>query len=117
MYTIHLQDLRFNGFHGLYEAEKRLGNEFEVNVSIQVDEDIALVSPDRPSLDYVHAYDIIRQCMEQPTPLLEQLGNTIALHLMEKFSMAKQVHISIYKLHAPIPSFEGKVGVEFVIDR
>jgi dihydroneopterin aldolase len=55
--------------------------------------------------------------MEQPTPLLEQLGNTIAHHLMEKFSIAKQVHISIYKLHAPIPSFEGKVGVEFVIDR
>ena len=117
MYTIHLQNLRFNGFHGLYEAEKRLGNAFEVNVSVHVDDNIALVSPDSTSLDYVHAYDVIRRCMEQPTPLLEQLAHTIAKLLLEKFPIAKQVHISIYKLHAPIPSFEGKVGVEFVIDR
>lgn len=116
MYTIHLHNLRFFGFHGLYEAEKLLGNEFEVQISIHVD-----VSPTQantePPLDYVEAYDIIRECMNRPTPLLEDLAMTIARRLLDKFPVASKVHISLFKLHPPITAFEGKVGVEFDVDR
>ncbi len=116
MYTIHLHNLRFHGFHGLYEAEKILGNEFEVQVSILVDAAPANPGKD-PSLDYVLAYAIIRECMSQPTPLLEDLALTIARRLLDKFTIAGKVHIALFKLHPPIPAFEGKVGVEFDVDR
>jgi dihydroneopterin aldolase len=116
MYTIHLNNLRFNGFHGLYPAEKLLGNEFEVQLSIQVDASPSH-STGAPSLDYVLAYAIIRECMDQPTPLLEELAMTIARKLLNKFPIASKVHIALFKLHPPIPAFEGKVGVEFDVDR
>jgi dihydroneopterin aldolase len=116
MYTIHLHNLRFNGFHGLYAAEKLLGNEFEIQLSIQLDASPAQTN-EEPSLDYVQAYAIIQECMDQPTPLLEELAMTIARRLLNKFPIASKVHIALFKLHPPIPAFEGKVGVEFDVDR
>ena len=32
---IYLNDLVFNGFHGVYAAEKKIGNTFKVDVRIQ----------------------------------------------------------------------------------
>jgi dihydroneopterin aldolase len=117
MYTIHLQNLRFTGYHGLYEAEKVVGNEFEVQVAIRVSTEPESASADVLSLDYVQAYAIIRECMEEPTPLLEQLAMKIVRKLLLSFPPAESVHISLFKLHPPIPAFEGKVGVEFDINR
>ena len=117
MYTIHLHNLRFNGFHGLYDAEKLLGNEFEVQVSIDISTNYPSISSGQPALDYVQAYTIIRQCMLHPTPLLEELAISIAHRLLHEFSIASKVHIAIFKLHPPIALFEGKVGVEFAVDR
>lgn len=117
MYTIHLQDLRFTGYHGLYEAEKVLGNEFELQVAIRVTTEPDAVAEATLSLDYVRAYSIIRQCMEQPTPLLEQVAMQIVRQLMLNFPAADSVHIRLFKLHPPIPAFVGKVGVEFDINR
>lgn len=116
MYTIHLNNLRFNGFHGLYPAEKLLGNQFEVQLSIQVDASPGQTNAN-PPLDYVEAYAIIRECMDQPTPLLEELAMTIARSIFNQFPVATKVHIALFKLHPPIPAFEGKVGVEFDVDR
>jgi len=31
--TLHLEKLQFFAYHGLYEEEKKLGNEFELNIS------------------------------------------------------------------------------------
>ncbi len=117
MYIIHLHNLRFNGFHGLYDAEKILGNEFEVQVSICIDTAAPSTVSGQPALDYVQAYTIIRQCMLHPTPLLEELAMTISHRLLHEFSIASKVHIAIFKLHPPIAPFEGKVGVEFDVDR
>jgi 7,8-dihydroneopterin aldolase/epimerase/oxygenase len=117
MYTIHLQQLRFTGFHGLYPYEKKLGNEFEVNVRIQVDENIPPSHSDIPLVDYTEAFALIRTCMLTPTPLLEELARTIASQLLQHFPAAQQIHLSLFKLHPPIPHFQGKVGVEFDIDR
>jgi len=117
MFTIHLKQLRFTGFHGLYPYEKKLGNQFEVNVSILADTTISAVSSDTPPVDYVNAFQTIKGCMDIPTPLLENLALTIASKLLHQFPAAKKIHISLFKLHPPIPQFEGKVGVEFDIDR
>lgn len=117
MYTIQLQQLRFTGFHGLYPYEKKLGNEFEVNVRIWVDEKYSTPATNVPLVDYTVAYAEISSCMLTPTPLLEDLAQKIASQLLQRFPAAQQIRISIDKLHPPIPQFEGKVGVEFDIYR
>ena len=34
MFTIELSKLRFHAYHGLYHEEKKLGGDFEVNVTV-----------------------------------------------------------------------------------
>ena len=35
--TIHLHNLLFHAFHGIYEQEKIVGNDFEVNVKAELE--------------------------------------------------------------------------------
>ena len=117
MYCIHLQQLRFFSFHGLYPAEATLGNEFEVNVTIRVGEMVTTNAADQPPVDYSRAFQIINARMKKTTPLLETLATDIAGELLQSFPPAESISISIYKLHPPIPGCAGKVGVEFDIVR
>ncbi|MBU3743932.1 MAG: dihydroneopterin aldolase [Sediminibacterium sp.] len=117
MYSIHLHQLRFFGFHGLYPEEATLGNEFEVNVTIRVGEEHPTIDAHTPPVDYSKAFQIIDARMKIATPLLETLATEIANDLLQSFPPAVHISISICKLHPPIPGFTGKVGVEFDIAR
>ena len=117
MYSIHLHQLRFFSYHGLYPHEATLGNEFEVNVTIQVGSESTNITPDKLTIDYSQAFQLIQARMQMATPLLETLATDIANELLQSFSSAGRITISIYKLHPPIQGFNGKVGVEFDIAR
>ena len=117
MYAIHLQQLRFFSFHGLYPEEATLGNEFEVNVTIRIGDTFTKIATDQPTVDYSMAFQIINARMKIATPLLETLATDIANELLQSFPPAESISISIYKLHPPIPGCAGKVGVEFDIVR
>lgn len=117
MYSIHLHQLRFFGFHGLYPQEVTLGNEFEVNVTIRVGEEQPTIDAHTPVIDYSKAFQIIEARMKIATPLLETLATDIANELLQAFTPAEGIAIAIDKLHPPIPGYTGKVGVEFDIVR
>lgn len=110
MLTIHLHKLLFHSFHGVYEEEQILGNQFEVNVDVDVD------APDHISslhetVNYVTLYHCIKQQMQVATPLLETVAGDItqAIHQIDK--RIKSVSITIKKTAAPIENFQGIVGV------
>lgn len=117
MYSIHLHQLKFVGYHGLYPAESTLGNEFEVNVTIRVGNEPQKIDADSLQVDYVQAFQIIDARMKMATPLLETLATDIAHELLRSFPSIESIAIAICKLHPPIPGFTGKVGVEFDIAR
>jgi len=110
MLTIHLHKLLFHSFHGVFEEEKLLGNEFEINVDIELDcnEHITNLSQ---TVNYVSVYCCIKERMQLPTPLLETVAQDLikAIHQMdEKIS---SVSITIKKTAPPIENFQGIVGV------
>ena len=112
MLTIHLHNLLFHSFHGMYKEEKILGNDFEVNVdvSIKAQENITKL---RQSVDYVSLYSIIKQVMDQPTPLLEKLVQELAEKIRLLDEKIEGVSISIKKLNPPIGNLQGIVGVSY----
>jgi dihydroneopterin aldolase len=63
----------FHAFHGLYEEEKKNGNNFVVNVDIEVDTD-GIISDLQQTVDYVEVFQLIQKRMLQATPLLETLN-------------------------------------------
>jgi len=110
MLTIHLHKLLFHSYHGVFEEEKILGNEFEVNADIEMDcsEQITNLSQ---TINYVAVYSCIKQRMQLPTPLLETVAQDLieAIHQMdEKIS---SISINIKKTAPPIENFQGSVGV------
>ena len=111
--TVHLSGLRFYGDHGLYKDVDAWGNEFEVDVQMQLS-----VPSERPleiyqTIDYSKAYEIIRQCFSMRTGLLENLAIAIADELEQAFPGTIDVSISIRKLNPPIPQFKGAVGITY----
>lgn len=108
---ICLNDLIFKGYHGLYEAEKKLGNTFRVDITIEFIPAVNLVDQMDQTIDYVTVYQLVKKTMETPTPLLETLVCKIADQILLDHSIAQYVLVKITKETLPIPFFEGKTSV------
>lgn len=111
MISIELKDVRIQATHGLYKGESKTGNTYQCDLSVQYDEGDRNFREVESTINYVTLYEIVRQRMETPTHLLEQLCVEIIQEIKLRFAFIKEASISIYKLHAPIENFEGKVGV------
>jgi dihydroneopterin aldolase len=111
MTIVELKDVQIHAYHGLYPGELKIGNSFEINLSVAFQEGEVGFDNLTDTVNYVELYEIIRQRMQQPTHLLEKLCNEMIQDICQKFPFIKQVTISLYKLHPPIENFEGRVGV------
>ena len=108
---ISLSNLEFFGFHGLYEEEKKLGNQFTVNVKIDFTPSVDIVNELDQTIDYVKVYHIIKDIMDIPTPLLETLVCKIADQILLNHTIAEKVFVQITKQKLPIPNFVGDTSV------
>ncbi len=110
MVTIHLHNLEFFSYHGIHEEEKILGGWFQVDVDIKSD---ITKTVDRISdtIDYVSAFNIIQQKMNEPTPLLETLADTILNALHHFDSRITEIIFTVKKINPPIQGFIGNVGI------
>lgn len=111
MFTLHLKDLEFYAYHGLYEGENLIGSNYQVDCQIQFPEPTTAILELHQTYNYVEAYECIQKRMQTPTPLLETILQSIEADLKEKFPQMKGLELSIYKLSPPIPQFKGKLGV------
>ena len=109
---ISLNKLLFVGYHGLYPEEKKLGNNYSVEIDIDFTPKQGVIDQLDQTIDYVHVYAIVKKWMEIPTPLLETLVGKIADDILSSQTLANKVFIKITKLHLPISSFEGNVSVK-----
>jgi dihydroneopterin aldolase len=109
---IYLNDLIFNGFHGVYPAEKKIGNTFKVDVRIQMTPATKTIHQLEDTIDYVQVYALIQKIMAVPTPLLETIVANIADQILAAHPIAELVYVKITKLQLSIPYFEGTTAVD-----
>ena len=109
---ISLDKLVFSGYHGLYAEEKKLGNNYSVEIDIDFTPKQGVIDQLDQTIDYVHVYAIVKKWMEIPTPLLETLVGRIADDILSSQALANKVFVKVTKLHLPISSFEGNVSVK-----
>jgi dihydroneopterin aldolase len=113
--TIQLANLKFFSFHGIYEEEKILGNNFEVSVdiSLETEENITTM---QQTINYASVYEIIKQRMAIPTALLETLAQDLALKIYEYDNRIKSITVTVEKKNPPISNMQGSVCVSFKKD-
>lgn len=117
MLYVNLSNLHFFASHGFYEEEKILGAAFEVNVCVGFQPKKIPVQHLDETIDYSAVYELVKNIMQHPQPLLETVVSTMALQIFEKFPLAENVQISIVKINPPILEFMGEAGVEIEIRR
>jgi dihydroneopterin aldolase len=112
-FTIQLHNLRFFADHGVYEEERRAGNEFEVNLSIRINAPEEMLVKIEETINYAEVYRITKEIFSRPKPLLETLAMEIAAALKEEFQSMRSIQLQIIKLHPPITGFTGAVSVTY----
>lgn len=108
---ISLSNLEFFGFHGLYEGEKKMGNQFLVDIQIDFTPTVAIVDELDQTIDYVLVYNKVKEIMGIPTPLLETLVCKIADQILIDHTIADKVFVQITKQKLAIPGFVGDTSV------
>ncbi|HUS03891.1 MAG TPA: dihydroneopterin aldolase [Chitinophagaceae bacterium] len=111
MITILLYNLKFYSFHGVHEEERILGNEYEVNADVQFHEESTEINSLSQSINYADVYALIKKRMHIPTPLLETVVMDIGNTIHEQYDYVRSIRVSLKKVHPPIQSIEGSVGV------
>lgn len=116
MLTIHLNNVPFFAYHGLYPAEKEKGNQFIVNLTIQYTPAKKIVNIE-DTINYATVYELVSQRMAIATPLLETVVMEIAQTILTNFPLAMIVDIQLDKHNPPILNFGGTVGVSYHLTR
>ena len=104
---IVLEGMRFYGFHGVNPEERVLGQEYLVDLAVDMDLGPAGVS-DRleDTISYAHIYRAVRDVMEgEPRNLLEAAAQSIADRLLAEFPV-DSVSVRVKKPHPPIRGTE-----------
>lgn len=112
MFTINLNNLQFHSFHGIHEAERILGNAFEVNVALDIDGD-EYVTELWQTVNYVSVYSIVEQRMKIPTALLETLAQDLVQLIYAADERIRSITVNIQKKYPPITAMQGSVGVTY----
>jgi dihydroneopterin aldolase len=112
-FIIQLHNLELFGYYGLYEEEKVLGAEFEVNISVKVEAPKTGSVSIRDTVDYAEVYELVKTIFSQPQELLETICLDMATAIKGRFPLLIDLSIQIIKLHPPIIGFIGSVSVTY----
>lgn len=101
---IIITGIRGTGHHGVFEHERRDGQEFIVDVALDLDIRASSASDDLgDTVDYgVVASDVHALIVGEPLDLIETLAERIAAVCLRHRSVAR-VTVTVHKPHAPIP--------------
>jgi dihydroneopterin aldolase len=110
---IILSNMVFYGYHGVFEAEKELGQRFEVDVELVTDLSIPGQTDDlEQSINYVDVYTIVQDIVEGRTyNLIEAVAENIAGEILSAYSV-EQVVVRVRKANVPIGGVISHVEVE-----
>ena len=100
-----VRGLALHGHHGVFDFERRDGQEFVVDVVLGIDSASAAETDDlRDTVDYGTLVDQIRQAVESdPVDLIETLAQRLA-DVCLAHSGVQSVEVTVHKPHAPIPA-------------
>ncbi|SEN83675.1 dihydroneopterin aldolase [Mesobacillus persicus] len=119
MDKIHLKQMQFYGYHGVYPEENKLGQRYAVDLTVEVDLSKAGIS-DRleDSINYAELYNICKEIVEgKPYNLVEAVAEKIAATILEKYNAIGICHVMVIKPDPPIPGHYQSVAVEITRGR
>ncbi|MDN3451137.1 dihydroneopterin aldolase [Planococcus sp. APC 3906] len=111
---IHVNDMEFYGYHGVFAEETKLGQRFRLTVSLAVDLAEAGRTDDlQHTVHYGEVYEACRAIVEgPPKKLVEAVAEEIAAGILTKFPLVKGIRVYMVKPDPPIPGHYRSVAIE-----
>ena len=116
MFRIRLEDLRFFSRIGVFDQERIVGNEFAVDVEVELDADSFESENLDTTVSYADIYDKISVNMKGEWLLLESVAKRIADDICNSWAQARRCCVKITKLSVPVSGIQGKSSVEYIKD-
>jgi dihydroneopterin aldolase len=101
---IEIKGIKSFGYHGVLESEKVTGQDFYVDVVLEVDLSRASVSDDvADTINYAEVTDlVVREITGAPVSLIEKLAGNIADRIKATYPQAATVSVTVHKPQAPV---------------
>ncbi|MGD9486932.1 MAG: dihydroneopterin aldolase [Calditrichaceae bacterium] len=113
MDIIRLKNMTFYAHHGYYEAERELGQKFEVDIEVECDLEPASSDDDlKKTIDYRAIYQIAKEAFEN---YKFKLIETVAEKIAGKILLLPGIHtvlIRVRKPHVPMNGLLDYVEIE-----
>jgi 7,8-dihydroneopterin aldolase/epimerase/oxygenase len=103
MGIVEIEGMHFYAYHGHFEAERIVGNDFMVDVWLETDCLKAAASDNlEDTLNYQAVYDLIKKEMQVKSHLLEHVAGRILNALFIDFPSIQKAGIKVSKLNPPM---------------
>lgn len=114
MDKILMNNLGFYGYHGVLKEESVLGQKFFLDIELYLDTNKAGCTDDiNESVSYADVYEVVKNIVENKRfNLLEALSHNIAMEVLEKFYLVKEIMVRVKKPEAPVNGIYDYFGVE-----
>jgi dihydroneopterin aldolase len=101
---IRITGIKGFGYHGVFDSERANGQDFYVDVDLEVDLTRASVSDDvKDTINYAEVTDLVfEEITTNPVSLIEKLAGRIAERIKVTFAQASRVTITVHKPEAPV---------------
>ena len=100
---LRLNNMVFYGYHGVYDEERKLGQQIEVDVELVSDLAEAGLQDDLSlTVNYAEVYGVVKEIMEtEQFTLIEGIGLAIFNQLAERYTL-KSLTVRVRKPHPPL---------------
>ncbi len=113
---ISIKGIKGFGFHGVFDFEKRDGQDFYVDIEIEADLTAASLSDNlADSIDYSLLTAIAKEAVEKlQFDLIERLAGFIADTIKENFPSINSIAVTVHKPSAPVQESVTDIAVTIV---
>lgn len=103
MDKIIVKGIRFHGHHGVPEAERKVGGQYEIDATLSFPlENAGKTDALENTIDYASVVNLIEDIGTQRSfQLIEALAETIATEILQQYQIEK-VQLTVKKLNPPI---------------
>lgn len=117
-YTIELRDVHLFAHHGVMPQEQKIGAWFTIDIKLGIT-DYGCATSDEidGTVSYADVYDILRQEMEIPSKLLENVCQRISKRLYDAFVQIATIEITLCKDTPPMGGDRLKAAVTLTSKR
>ncbi len=113
MGVVALEGMQFYAYHGFYEEEQLIGNDYVVDVYLDVNFSGAAQTDElEGTINYETIYRIAKIEMSKKTKLLETIAKRIIDRIRKIFSSVRGVKVRITKQNPPLGARIAKAFVE-----